>query len=93
MFTTNGEQMNQPIANDLTSLRTFVREEIAPRASTWDEQESMPREHVRRLANAGLLAQTIANGALVKTATNAPAPVVTAAASISAFGTPTYYTS
>jgi 3-sulfinopropanoyl-CoA desulfinase len=44
----------------LADLRGFVDREIAPRASTWDEQESMPREHVRRLAEAGLLAQTIA---------------------------------
>ncbi|HUG13671.1 MAG TPA: acyl-CoA dehydrogenase family protein [Thermomicrobiales bacterium] len=44
----------------LTDLRAFVEREIAPLASTWDEQERMPREHVQRLADAGLLAQTIA---------------------------------
>lgn len=44
----------------LAELRGFVEREVAPRAATWDEQETMPREHVQRLADAGLLAQTIA---------------------------------
>jgi 3-sulfinopropanoyl-CoA desulfinase len=52
----------QPIsaALDLSDLRDFVATEVAPRAATWDEQEHVPREHVTRLAQAGLFAQTIA---------------------------------
>jgi alkylation response protein AidB-like acyl-CoA dehydrogenase len=51
------------IADDLNALRAFVRDEVAPRASGWDEQETMPREHVHRLATEGLLGQTIATDA------------------------------
>jgi alkylation response protein AidB-like acyl-CoA dehydrogenase len=54
---------NHEIAGDLDRLRAFVRQEVAPRASEWDEQETMPRDHVRKLAGAGLLAQTIAGDA------------------------------
>lgn len=57
------EMTATPIADDLTGLRAFVRNEIAPRAASWDEQESMPRSHVQRLADAGLLAQTISTDA------------------------------
>ena len=53
------EQSDSTIADDLTTLRAFVRDEIAPRASDWDEREQMPREHVSRLVGAGLLGQTI----------------------------------
>jgi alkylation response protein AidB-like acyl-CoA dehydrogenase len=49
----------QHIADDLSELRAFVEREIAPRAATWDEQERVPREHVTRLAEAGLLGQTL----------------------------------
>ncbi len=53
-------EVNQmTISSDTSRLRTFVDEEVSPRAGTWDEQEQMPREHVKRLANAGLLGQTI----------------------------------
>jgi len=53
------ETESTPIANDRDRLREFVRDEVAPSASEWDEREAMPREHVHRLADAGLLAQTI----------------------------------
>jgi alkylation response protein AidB-like acyl-CoA dehydrogenase len=48
------------IAEDLGALQRFVDDEMAPHAATWDETEQMPRAHVRRLADAGLLAQTVA---------------------------------
>jgi alkylation response protein AidB-like acyl-CoA dehydrogenase len=48
---------------DLSELRDFVEREVAPRAAIWDEQEHVPREHVARLAQAGLFAQTIAQDA------------------------------
>ncbi len=54
------EQTATTITDDLNALQAFVRDEVAPRASGWDEQEAMPREHVHRLAAAGLLGQTIA---------------------------------
>lgn len=41
------------------SLRSFVDEEVAPRAREWDEQERTPREHVTRLAQAGLFGMTL----------------------------------
>ncbi|MEZ4521463.1 MAG: acyl-CoA dehydrogenase family protein [Thermomicrobiales bacterium] len=47
------------IASDLSKLRSFVDREIAPRSSAWDEQEHLEREHVDRLAEAGLLAMTV----------------------------------
>ena len=53
-------QAETTIADNPNELRAFVRDEVAPRATGWDEQEAMPREHVRRLAAAGLLGQTIA---------------------------------
>jgi len=43
----------------LDSLRDFVDSEIAPRARDWDEQERTPREHINRMARAGLLGMTI----------------------------------
>lgn len=41
-------------------MRSFITSEIAPHAATWDAEERVPREHVQRLADAGLFAQTIA---------------------------------
>jgi alkylation response protein AidB-like acyl-CoA dehydrogenase len=48
------------LAHDLDMLRAFVREEVAPRARAWDEEEHVPHEQVERLARAGLLGQTLA---------------------------------
>ncbi|HEX5165453.1 MAG TPA: acyl-CoA dehydrogenase family protein [Thermomicrobiales bacterium] len=50
-------------ANDLDRLRAFVRDQVAPLARGWDEDERMPREHVQRLAGAGLLGQTLSRDA------------------------------
>jgi len=47
------------VAGDPAALRAFVDREIAPRASTWDEEERTDREHVTRLADAGLLGMTL----------------------------------
>lgn len=47
------------IAGDPAKLRDFVDREIAPRASTWDEEERIEREHVARLAEAGLFGMTL----------------------------------
>lgn len=47
------------IAGDPERLRAFVDAEVAPRAATWDEQERVDREHVRRLAAAGLFGMTL----------------------------------
>jgi alkylation response protein AidB-like acyl-CoA dehydrogenase len=55
-MTTGSEAID---VTDPTSLRVFVTEQVAPRAREWDEQEQLPREHVRRLAAAGLLGQTL----------------------------------
>lgn len=41
------------------TLRPFVDAEVAPRARLWDEQERTPREHVDRLAAAGLFGMTL----------------------------------
>ncbi|RIK46678.1 MAG: acyl-CoA dehydrogenase [Chloroflexi bacterium] len=51
------------IASNLETLRAFVREEIVPRAAQWDAEEQVPAEHVQRLADAGLFAQTVAQDA------------------------------
>ena len=55
--------MTSPAASDLTTLRAFVAAEVAPHARQWDEQEHVPREHVQRLADAGLFGQTISSDA------------------------------
>jgi len=47
------------IAGDPERLRAFVDAEVAPRAATWDEQERVDREHVRRLTAAGLFGMTL----------------------------------
>jgi 3-sulfinopropanoyl-CoA desulfinase len=47
----------------LDTLRAFVDKDIAPRARDWDEQERTPREHINRLARAGLLGMTISRDA------------------------------
>ena len=55
--------MQQTIPQSVPSrgeLRQFVVDEIAPRARQWDEQEGTPREHVHRLAQAGLFGMTVA---------------------------------
>ena len=47
------------IADNPEQLRAFVDEQIAPRAIAWDEQERVDREHVARLAEAGLFGMTL----------------------------------
>jgi 3-sulfinopropanoyl-CoA desulfinase len=47
----------------LDTLRAFVDSDIAPRARDWDEQERTPREHINRLAQAGLLGMTVSTDA------------------------------
>jgi len=51
------------IAADLAALDAFVAAEVAPRAAGWDAEEHLPREHVKRLAEAGLFGQTLAQDA------------------------------
>jgi alkylation response protein AidB-like acyl-CoA dehydrogenase len=53
------DESEMTTANDLDRLRTFVRDRVAPLARGWDEEERMPRDHVRQLARAGLLGQTL----------------------------------
>lgn len=53
-------QVFQPPHIDRDQLRSFVQTEIAPRASHWDETEHIPREHVSRLAAAGVFGMTLA---------------------------------
>ena len=47
------------IASDATRLSAFVESDVAPHASTWDEQESVDRAHIARLAGAGLFGMTL----------------------------------
>jgi 3-sulfinopropanoyl-CoA desulfinase len=58
------QRMQETIAPTTLSpdeLRSFVRTEIAPRARQWDEDERTPREHVSRMAQAGLFGMTLAS--------------------------------
>ncbi|CAN5480233.1 acyl-CoA dehydrogenase [soil metagenome] len=47
------------IATDVEELHSFVDREVAPHAAAWDEQERVDRDHVTRLAEAGLLGMTL----------------------------------
>jgi 3-sulfinopropanoyl-CoA desulfinase len=48
-----------PTTIGLADLKAVVDRDIAPQASTWDEQEHVPPEHVALLASAGLLGMTL----------------------------------
>lgn len=57
-------------AEDPARLFAFVEQELAPRATTWDEQERIDPRQVERLAGAGLFGMTVAEDVGGRAASN-----------------------
>ncbi len=58
-MTSGAATTDYPTTLDPQALVTFVAQEVAPHAGTWDEQEHVPPEHVAKLAAAGLFGMTL----------------------------------